>query len=153
MMGILNLERPPQFFGKTVLTVVGQALEAAGYIFQSYPLFTDHGLFRFRKDLDERVSLCVEFQFLSYPGGPARFRVNLLRQRTIDGRSRPTSEEKTLCRLLWDEFGVQQLGRRDYWWTFTSQSDLTDTLAEVSKLIFEYAIPWLEGKQPVLKAK
>ena len=73
------LGRPPHFFGKTLLTETGGALEEAGYHFQGYSLLTSHGVFRYCKYLHETLSVYVIFQLLSYPGGPSRFRIKLVR--------------------------------------------------------------------------
>ena len=147
MTGDLNLEHPPLFFGKMVESVVGQALAAANYKLQDHDLFMRRGLFRYRKDLADKLSVYVEFQFLHYPGGPSRFRVNLLRSHGQDARSSDSNgDEITLSKLIWDDFGVRQLSGPDHWWTFTSQNDLGDAVVEAGKLTFGFGIPWLEGR-------
>ncbi len=146
-MGELNFEHPPQFFGKVVEKVVGQALAAANYRLQDHDLFVKRGLFRYRKDLAERLSVYLEFQFLFYQGGPSRFRINLLRSHGTDARSSDADgDEITLSKLIWDEFGVHQLSGPEHWWAFTSQTDLGEAILEAGKLTFGFGIPWLEGR-------
>src|SRR5579859_6694548 len=116
MMESSTLGRPPHFFAKTLVTVVGQSLEEAGYHFQGYQIFTDHGLYRYCKILHENVSVYIVFQFLAYPGGPSRFRVNLMRRQNIEGRTSHFYEEITLSRLLWETLGMKDLGRPEFWW-------------------------------------
>ena len=147
MLDNAMLGRPPHFFNTTLVNVMGNALEEAGYHFQGYQIFTEHGLFRYSKNLHETVSVYVVFQFLAYPGGPSRFRVNLMRRQNVEGRISNLYEEITLSRLLWETLGIRRLGSPEFWWTFTSQADLADALTEAGKLIFEYGIPWLEGRR------
>ncbi len=127
--------------------VAGQALAAAGYALQTNAMHHMRGLFRYRKDLPDGASTYVEFQLLYYQGGgPSRFRVNLLRNTGADARaSREGRIETTLSRLLWDDFGVQQLSGPDHWWLFASGNELGHAIAEAGRLVFAFGIPWLEG--------
>ncbi|HLY28274.1 MAG TPA: hypothetical protein VKQ72_18145 [Aggregatilineales bacterium] len=147
MTAELSLEDSPLFFGKIVDKVAGQALTAANYTLQDHDLFMKRGLFRYRKDLADHLSVYVEFQFLYYQGGPSRFRVNLLRSHGMDARSSDSEgDEITLSKLVWDDFGVRQLSGPDHWWSFISQTDLAAALLEAGKLAFGFGIPWLEGR-------
>ena len=137
---------PQAFFGEMIEQVVGQALSAAGYALQNYPLYQMRGLFRYRKMLPDGRSAFIEFQLLFYQGGVSRFRVNLLRNVGDDARAQAAEKlETTLARLLWDEFGVQQLREADHWWQFNNPTELGYALLEAGKLTFGFGIPWLEG--------
>jgi hypothetical protein len=137
------------FFGRTLETIIGQALAAAGYHLQDNPTHQSRGLFRYAKPLADGVSVYVEFQVLVYQGvGPSRFRVNLLRNAGPDARSSSQYAGKidtTLGKLLWDGFGVRQLNGPEHWWSFTTAYELAQALVEAGKLLFGFGIPWLEG--------
>ena len=106
------------------------------------------GLFRYTKTLEGDVSVYVEFQLLFYEGGPSRFRVNLLRNTGPDARTSSNYGQRvdtTLSELLWDTFGVRQLESADHWWVFGNPNQLGHALAEATRLVFAFGIPWLEG--------
>jgi hypothetical protein len=140
---------PQEQFGEILQKYAGQAFTAAGYTLQDNPLHHMRGLYRYRKALSGDVAAYVEFQLLYYPNGVSRFRVNLLRNRGTDARAvDPNYTERidtTLSRLLWDEFGVQQLGNADYWWLFKNPTELAYAVVEAGKFALGFGIPWLEG--------
>lgn len=142
------MNTPQAFFGQTLQTVAGQAFTAAGYALQDNPTHQSRGLFRYVKHLEDGISVYVEFQLLFYQDGPSRFRVNLLRNAGPDARTSSDYANRvdvTLSQLLWDDFGVRQLGGPDHWWVFTNPNQLGHALAEAGRLVFGFGIPWLEG--------
>jgi hypothetical protein len=141
-----HVTTPQAIFGQTLQQVVGQAFTAAGYELQDFPMHQMRGLFRYQKRLENEGSSYVEFQLLYYAGGVSRFRVNLLRNSGDDARAQAADKiETTLARLLWDEFGVEQLSGPDHWWLFNNPTELGYTLLEAGRLTFGFGIPWLEG--------
>jgi hypothetical protein len=141
-----SVTTPQALFGEMIDKVMGKTLAAAGYELQDFPMYQMRGLFRYHKTLPDGLSVFVEFQLLYYQGGVSRFRVNLLRNMNADARADATVKvETTLSRLLWDDFGVEQLGERDHWWQFNNPTELGYALLEAGKLTFGFGIPWLEG--------
>lgn len=140
---------PQALFQQMLETVTGQAFAAAGYTLQDNALHQSRGLFRYAKALPGGMTAYIEFQLLHYQqGGPSRFRVNLLRSAGADARagSADSKTETTLARLLWDAFGVEQLGSPDHWWLFRNTYELGHSIAEAGKFMFAFAVPWLEGE-------
>jgi len=134
-----------QHFHKLLLTVVGQAFAAAGYIPEENPIQQAGGLFRFQKQLDAETTALIEFQLLVYTdtawasGKQSRFRVNLRRE-----GNKPVS--RLLSALLVEDFGVLILPSADHWWTFRDPASLGHALAQAGQLAVGYAIPWLDGE-------
>ncbi len=142
-------DTPQVAFGDMLEKVAGSAFRASGFTLQDNATHQARGLFRYRKDLADGVSVYVEFQLLFYKiGGPSRFRVNLLRNKGADARTASSYQGKvdtTLGKLLWEDFGVQTLGTPDAWWTFNTAQELATALVEAGKLVIGFGIPWLEG--------
>src|SRR5258707_152708 len=149
----VDVNTPQALFGQILETVAGQAFQAAGYTLQSNPMHQSRGLFRYRKLLSnaDNLSVYIEWQLLYYQGGPSRFRVNLLRGTGPDARSAGESGEgieTTLTKLVWEGFGVRQLTGPDHWWSFDGPNPLGQTIAQATRLVFGFGIPWLEGTLP-----
>jgi hypothetical protein len=129
-------------FRDLLLTVVGQAFDAAGYALDEQPLKWAGGQFRFSADLPDGLTATLEFQHLAYQdtewssGMPSRFRVTAARS---DGLRRDLST------LVVTDFGVAILPSDKHWWTYRSISDLGRALAEAGSLAVAYAMPWLSG--------
>jgi hypothetical protein len=152
-------ERKPtqELFKTLLLTVVGQAYQAAGYEFEYAPIQWVGGKYRFVKSLDNDFKAYIEYQVLAYTdtgyssGQPSRFRVNLIRSDKVGGKlsTHPRYAQRTLSALVVDDFGVEILPSADYWWTFTDGYTLGQVLAEAGHLAVGYGIPWLsETLQP-----
>jgi hypothetical protein len=141
---------PQVSFGQILQTVAGQAFNAAGYRLQDTPMHHARGMYRYEKPLAHGVTAYVEFQLLYYQGGGlSRFRVNLLRNTGPDARSAtnyPDKVDTTLSKLIWDDFGVQQLSGPEHWWLFSNMTALGQAIAEAGKLVIGFGIPWLEGE-------
>jgi hypothetical protein len=128
--------------------VAGQAFAALGYALQDNAIHHMRGLLRYRKPGKGGNSTYVEFQMLAYQQGLSRFRVNLLRSSGGDARSQESDDahvEITLSRLLWEGFGVEQLGTPEFWWTFTNPLEMGRAIADAGKWAIAFGIPWLEG--------
>ncbi len=138
------MSQASELFRQGLLTVVGQALEAAGYRLDRAPLAWNSGLFRFRRS-SENAILVVDFQVLAHPDRPARFQPQLARQIAAGRRSELPAARISLPRLLWDEFRVEVLPAPDYWWAFSGAPDLAEGLLEAGKLLVGYGLPWLDG--------
>lgn len=142
------MNTPQSIFGQLLEQVAGSAFRAAGYQLQENTMHQSRGLFRFRKDLAEGISVYVEFQLLHYQqGGPSRFRVNLLRSSGPDARAGIPGYERvetTLSQLLWEDFGVERLGSPDHWWLFNAPQQLAQALAEAGQYVLAFGMPWLE---------
>jgi hypothetical protein len=144
---------PQAAFGQSVEAVAGQAFTASGYVLEVAPMQQMRGLYRYHKLLDSGpfsgMYTFVEFQLLYYQGGGrSRFRVNLLRNESIEARAasnHPSLIDTTLSYLLWHGFGVTQLGGPDYWWQFSNSYELGHAIAEAGRLLFGFGIPYLEG--------
>ena len=74
-----NAQAPHEYFRLLLLTVVGQALAAAGYQLDERPTQWAGGLFRFVKQFDDGLYGVVEYQLLHYADAASRFRVSLIR--------------------------------------------------------------------------
>lgn len=142
--------KPTEVFLRTLEQVAGAALVAAGFRLQENPAHHMRGLFRYAKPRADGVMIYLEFQVLVYAGGPSRFTVTLLRNAGADARSPalpndPIRFEIGLARLVWEGFGVAQLGGPEHWWVFGNLTQLAYALAEAGKLAFAFGVPFLEG--------
>ncbi|MBI5669491.1 MAG: hypothetical protein HZC41_15925 [Chloroflexi bacterium] len=147
-------QSPQEYFRLILLTVIGQALHAAGYELQDRPVQWAGGLFRFAKRFDGGLYGFIEFQLLSYidtlwaSGNPSRFHVTFVRsdQPTPDAPSRhPRFARRSLSALVVEDFGVAILPDADHWWEFRTTQQLGSALAEAGHLIVGYGLPWLAG--------
>lgn len=142
------------YFRMLLLTVVGQAFDAAGYTLDEAPVQWAGGLFRFKKPLDDELSAWIEFQALLYTdsmwasGMDSRFRVHLLRSEAPPGRPgrHPLYARRTLSALVVQDFGVAILPDADHWWSFRDTATLGQALAEAGHLAVGYGMPWLAGE-------
>ncbi len=149
----MSNQTPQEYFRMILVTVVGQAFEAAGYKLDERPMQWAGGMFRFVKPLPNGLYAFIEFQVLTYidsewsSGQPSRFRVTLIRSDspTAAPSSHPMAMRKTLSALVVDDFGVNILPAADYWWTFKDTESMGRALAETGHLIVGYGIPWLSG--------
>ncbi len=125
-------------FRLLLLTVLGQALAAAGYALEEDLVSQASGRFRFRQP-GERL---IEFQLLAgvanewAPEMASRFRITLSRQ----GRRR------TLGALVVTDFRVPILPAAEHWWVWRDSAGLGTALAEAGHLLVGYGIPWLAGE-------
>lgn len=149
-----DAQTPQDYFRLILMTVVGQAYDAAGYHLEDQPLKWAGGQFRFKKALDDELNAFVEYQLLAYvdtewsAGMPSRFRVMLTRTNKNDPRI--TSDhakyvQKDLSNLVIEDFKVAILPSANHWWTFKSTDELGKALAEAGHLVVGYAMPWLVG--------
>ncbi len=137
------MNTPQAAFGDILERVTGQAFAAGGYRLVPDAVQQSGGLFRYEK-AGGQARFAVHFQVLAHADAPARFRV-ILRRGGGDGLP---AAERSLTRLLWEDFGVEVLPGPDYWWTYASSQTLAEALLEAGKLVFGYGIPWLEGTLP-----
>lgn len=149
-------ERQPlqEYFRTLLHTVVGQAFEAAGYTLKEEPFRWINGRFRYEKVLDDGFIAYMEFQVLVAAdnmwsaGMPSRFTVTLYRSDQPGGR--PSNHDRYARRLLSmlvvDDFGVDILPDREYWWEFRDTESLGKALAEAGHLVIGYGMPWLAGE-------
>jgi hypothetical protein len=152
---MMNNPSPQDYFRLILLTVVGQAFDAAGYALEDRPVKWAGGLFRFVRRLDNGLYACIEFQLLAYAdtewssGVPSRFRVTLTRSDQPDPTrvsDHPQHARKTLSELVVADFKVPILPSSDHWWTFASTDQLGHALAEAGHLAVGYGMPWLAGE-------
>jgi hypothetical protein len=141
-------------FKSTLMTVVGQAYEAAGYQLEDLSVQQASGQFRFKKPLDDDLNGFIEYQLLHYvdsewaAGMPSRFRVTLTRTDQTNPRSKsdhPAYAQRDLGTLVVEDFGVGILPSGNHWWQFKNMDQLGKTLAEAGHLVIGYGIPWLGG--------
>lgn len=147
-------ERQPltALFQELMVTVVGQAYQAAGYQLQALPLQQLGGKFRWHKPLDAGLHAFIDYQVLVYtetahaPRTPSRFRVTLTRSDRHDTRpsAHPRAATRTLSALVVQDFGVAILPSPDHWWTFHDMHTLGKALAEAGHLVVGYGMGWLE---------
>jgi hypothetical protein len=145
---------PQEFFRMILLTVVGQAFTAAGYILQDSPTTQAGGLFRFVKPFVDGWFGIIEFQLLAYtdtdfaPSQPSRFRVTLLRGESTTGAtsSHPNFARRDLSALVVTDFGVPILPSASHWWAYRNVTELGAALGEAGHLIVGYGVPWLAGE-------
>ncbi len=148
-------ERQPlqDHFRSLLLTVAGEAFDAAGYTLEERPHQWMGGKFRFRRQLPEGLFAFIEFQALVYAdsmwssGMPSRFRVTLIRSDRSDAQpsQHPAYISRSLSALVVEDFGVAILPDTDHWWTFKTTDQLGHALAEAGHLIIGYGLPWLSG--------
>ena len=142
-------------FRMVLITVVGQAFEAAGYHLEDSPVKQAGGLFRFRKTLGNGLFGFIEFQLLYLPSTEwsgnvqSRFRVTLIRTDKDNVQERTTHElfvRKDLSQLVVGDFGVAILPSVNYWWQFGNTDELGKALAEAGHLVIGYGMPYLSGE-------
>jgi hypothetical protein len=148
-------QSPQEFFRLVLMTVVGQAFNAAGYTLEERPAQWAGGLFRFSKKLDDGLKAFIEFQLLAYAdtlwasGNPSRFRVTLTR---TDQPSPAIPSQharfarRDLSALVIEDFGVGILPSAGHWWAFRDTEALGKALAEAGHLIVGFGMPWLSGE-------
>ncbi len=147
-------QSPQEYFRLLLLTVVGQAFDAAGYRLEEKPIQWAGGMFRFMKSMDNGLNGFIEFQLLAYSdtmwssGMPSRFRVTLTRtdQPAPTAPSQhPQFMRRTLSELVVTDFGVAILPDADHWWTFKTTDELGKALAEAGHLVVGFGLSWLSG--------
>lgn len=139
MFGNPQSQSPQEYFRLILLTVVGQAFGAAGYVLDQRPTQWAGGMFRFVNPSGDGQHV-IEFQLLSYvDNAPSRFRVCL---------SRDDGARRTLSALVVDDFDVPILPSADHWWQFRDLTELGNALAEAGHLAVGYGMPWLSGDLP-----
>lgn len=148
-------DSPQDYFRLILLTVAGQAFEAAGYLLDDESLQQSGGLFRFSRPLDGGLTGFIEFQLLAYaktefaPELPSRFRVTLTRT-DQPAPTRPSSHprfaRRDLAALVVEDFGVAVLPSANHWWTYRDVNDLCRALAEAGHLVVGFGLPWLNGE-------
>lgn len=139
------------YFRTLLRTVVGQALDAAGYRFQTTPLQWAGGKYRFVKAFDNGLFGLIDFQVLVYSdsmwssGAASRFRVQLTRSANRSGKASAHADYATrsLSQLVVGDFGVGILPAADYWWSYRDTDSLARGLAEAGHLTVGYGLPWL----------
>jgi hypothetical protein len=151
----MNIDQSPQdYFRLLLLTVVGQAFDAAGYRLEEQPMQWAGGLFRFMKPLDNGLYGFIEYQLLAYSdtmwvsGMPSRFRVTLTRTdqpSPTASSTHPAYVRRTLSELVVNDFQVAILPDADHWWTFKTTDELGKALAEAGHLVVGFGLPWLSG--------
>lgn len=142
------------YFQTLLHTVMGQALNAAGYHLLEEPMKHIGGRFRYAKPLASGLTAYIEFQVLVYndnewvAGQPSRFTVNLYRSDKAGGRksNHPEYANRSLSALVVDDFGVDILPSANHWWQFRDTDSLGNALAEAGHLIIGYGIQWLAGE-------
>lgn len=144
---------PQEYFRLILLTVVGQAFEAAGYRLDDAPTAWAGGLYRFIKPLTDGpfagLRACIEFQLLYYTEGrPALFRVHLIRTDQASPAvtsTHPQAARTLLTALVVNEFGVGIVPHADHWWSYRALHELGHTLGEAGSLAVAYGMGWLDG--------
>ncbi len=151
---LFNQQSPQERFRLLLLTVVGQALSAAGYTLEEREIQWAGGQFRFVRQFDSGLYGFIEYQLLHYAdaeGSPSRFRVNLVRSDQPNA-ALPSQHaqhiRRTLSALVVEDFGVPILPTADHWWTFRNVTELGKAFAEAGHLVIGYAMPWLSGDLP-----
>jgi hypothetical protein len=142
-----------EFFRALMVTVVGQAYQAAGYSLEDAPLKWLNGQYRWLKALEGGLYGLIDYQVLIYSDTPhaartpSRFRVALTRADNAQGRAsaHPAYATRTLSALVVDDFGVAILPSADHWWTFHDTHSLGQALAEAGHLVIGYGLGWLDG--------
>jgi hypothetical protein len=130
------------YFRTLLLTVVGQAFTAAGYVLEDSPMQQAGGFYRFTRTMENGLTAAIIFQSLIYQdtewssGMPSRFRVTL---------SRSDGIQRDLSTLVVEDFGVAILPAANYWWNFRDTTTLGNSLAEAGHLVIGYGMPWLSG--------
>lgn len=151
---MFNQQSPQENFRLLLLTVVGQAFDAAGYRLEEREIQWAGGQFRFAKRFESGLYGFIEYQLLHYAdadGSLSRFRVTLIRSdmpNAAASNSHPQYVRRTLSALVVEDFGVPILPSADYWWTFRTVTDLGKALAEAGHLVVGYGMPWLSDDLP-----
>jgi len=147
-------QTPQDSFKLVLITVVGQAFTAAGYVLEESPSHQAAGLFRFAKPFDGGLYGYIEFQLLAYQetewssGMPSRFRVTLTRTNQPNPAARsqhPQFTRRDLSVLVVKDFGVAIVPNAPYWWPFDNVDRLGKALAEAGHLVIGFGMPWLSG--------
>lgn len=145
----MNAQSAQDYFRTILLTVVGQAFDAAGYRLDERPVQWAGGLYRFAKPLSGGLYGAIEFQHLAYAEGtPSRFQVVLTRSDQPNPRARSTHAgftRRSLSALVVEDFGVAILPSAEHWWTYTSTAELGHAVGEAGSLAIGYGMPWLSG--------
>jgi hypothetical protein len=148
-------QSPQEYFRLLLLTVVGQAFTAAGYVLEERSTQWAGGLYRFQRELGDGLQGFIEFQLLAYVDtswaarNPSRFRVTLTRtdQPAPNLRStHPRFVQRELSALVVEDFQVEILPSAEHWWVFTNTEELGKALAEAGHLIIGFGLPWLSGE-------
>ncbi len=147
-------QSPQEYFRTMMHTVLGQALNAAGYKLRQERMKWIGGRFRYSKALTDDLTGFIEFQVLIYndnayaAGMPSRFQVSLYRSDRAGGQpsKHPQYARRTLSQLVVEDFGIDILPTADHWWTFKSTDELGAALAEAGHLVVGYGIQWLAGE-------
>lgn len=133
------------YFRTLMVTVMGQALHAAGYQLVEQPYKWLAGHYQWQKSTQDGPAIIV-FQLLAAtdtphaPAMPSRFRITL---------TRPTpAATRTLSALVVTDFGVAILPSADHWWSFRGTTELGKALTEAGYLLIGYGLPWLGGETP-----
>jgi len=144
-------QSPQENFRLILITVVGGAFGAAGYLLEERPPQWAGGQYRFYKDMGNGLNGFIEFMHLYYAEGkPSHFRVTLTRtDQTVPNLPsvHPQFLQRPLAALVVDDFGVAILPAADHWWTYTNGDtrELGRALGEAGSLAIGYGIPWLAG--------
>ncbi|MBZ0279937.1 MAG: hypothetical protein K8L97_04300 [Anaerolineae bacterium] len=147
-------QTPQEYFHLILLTVVGQAFTAAGYVLEDDPVRWAGGMFRFAKSLDSDLNAFIEFQLLAYvetqwaSRQPSRFRITLTRtDQSVPALPSLHSNyaRRDLSALVVEDFGVAILPSAAHWWVFSNTDELGKALAEAGHLVIGYGMPWLSG--------
>lgn len=129
-------------FRLLLLTVLGQALTAAGYRLTDDPVAEAAGRFQFLRSAGAAGERRIEFQLLAgtssewAPQMPSRFRVTLVRD----------ADSRSLAALVVKDFNVAILPSADHWWSWQNSSDAGAALAEAGHLLIGFGLPWLSGE-------
>jgi len=142
------------YFLSLLQTVLGQALDAAGYNLERKPLQWAGGRYRFVKAFEDGCTGLIEFQVLVYSDNawsgeqPSRFNVQLGRtgSRGAEQNDADRFSIRNLSQLVVRDFGVKILPAEDHWWKYHNTDSLAGALAEAGHLIVGYGMPWLAGE-------
>ncbi len=152
----MTQQSPQEYFRLILLTVVGQAYGAAGYVLQERPVQWAGGLFRFIKPSEDGLYHLIDYQLLAYVDtewtarNPSRFRVTLTRTDNPSGShsqlsNHPQAFQRDLSALVVADYGVAILPSAAHWWEFRNTDELGKALAEAGHLVVGYGIPTLAG--------
>ena len=153
-MIVQERQAPQDYFLTLLQTVIGQALDAAGYYLEQTPLQWAGGKYRFAKAFEDGCCGLIDFQVLVHSDNawsssqPSRFCVNL--GQSGNGAASASDERRlstrSLGQLVVRDFGVKILPAEDHWWSYHDTDSLAQALAEAGHLIVGYGIPWLAGE-------
>lgn len=143
-------QRGQEHFRLVLLTVVGQAFNAAGYTLEEHPTHWAGGLYRFSAPLRDGLRGFIDFQHLHYVEPEASsFSVQLTRTDQLtpsQPSAHPRYARRSLSALVVADFGVAILPSADHWWRYANVTELGNGLAEAGHLVVGYGIPWLAGE-------